>query len=196
MPRSRDDPSSRPRLTRMPQLESAAGIPLDAESVFAVATALGDLRASWDPYVERRMLVRGAAAQRAGSVVFERSPAGRRLLLTVETWFPPQLVGARMVKGPWWLGDYGESLRLRPVGPSAVEATRKVAFHVRGLAPDVVGTAVAPRFAAENAARLTALVAACADARIVEQATSGSLPPGSVHLRRARRAAQAARPPR
>lgn len=180
----------------MPQLESATTIPLDAASVFAVASTLGDLRASWDPYVERRMLVRGATAQHAGAIVFERSPSGRRLLLAVETWFPPQLAAARMVKGPWWLGDYGESLRLRTAGPSAVEATRKIAFHVRGLAPEVVGSMVAPRFAAENAARLRALVAACADPGTVEQATSGTPSTRSIHRRRARRPGQAARSPR
>lgn len=94
------------------QLEAATVVPLDAETAFALAHSVGDIRTGWDDTLVKRMLVRGAREPGADAVVFERARDGRRMLLRTETWFPPQLSAARMIKGPAWLADYGEGIHV------------------------------------------------------------------------------------
>lgn len=168
------------------QLESTAFVPVDPATAYALAHALGDDRTAWDPAVVRRMLLREHRELGPGALVFERVRSGRRVILEIEAWHPPELSSARMVKGPFWLGDYGEGWRVRPardgLGREGAEVTGKITWqHALPVLADAAAATLRAAFRAELDARLAALATAAEDAALVARVRSGRLPANARH---------------
>ena len=171
------------------QLESTAFVPLDPATAFALAHTLGDDRTAWDAGVVSRMLLREHRELGPGTLVFERARNGRRVILEIDVWHPGELSSARLVKGPFWLADYGEGWRVRPardgLGREGAEVTGKLTWrHSAPVLADAVAATMRAAFRAELDERLAALAAAAEDAALVERVRSGRLPRGARHRER------------
>lgn len=145
----------------MPAVEASAVVPLDPERAFALAHELGERRAAWDAETIESRLIRGAQAQAEGASRFEKSRSGRRLILRTSQWAPPLASACTMAKGPAWLRDYGESVRVRPLPEGGSRVTWKIAATpVAPVLPGVVGGAIAPTLRAQLERRMAGFEAA------------------------------------
>ncbi|MDJ1372041.1 SRPBCC family protein [Gulosibacter molinativorax] len=166
----------------MPQsLEASAIVNLTPDEAFALAHTLGADRISWDSHVEKRMLLRDARALDRGVQVFERVNDGRRLILEYDVWFPGQVSSNHMVKGPWWLADYGEGWHFKAVD-GGTKVTWKITYrHAAPFLSEQLGAAMKLSFRTELDQRLADFVAASLDADLVQDAVSGKLPKYARH---------------
>ena len=115
----------------MPRLEVTVDVPLSPADAFAVATAVGEERAAWDPEVSHRRWVRGASRPVDDAVLFTRSPAGVRLLLRYEHVHAGTQFTLRMIKGPASLDAYGEGWRFTPVIAGGTRVTVVETYRLR-----------------------------------------------------------------
>lgn len=166
----------------MPQsLEASAIISLSPDEAFALAHTLGADRVAWDSHVEKRMMLRDARQLDRGVQVFERVRDGRRVILQYDVWFPGQLSSNRMVKGPFWLADYGEGWHFTEV-EGGTKVTWKITYrHAARALGSPVGSLMKFTFRAELDQRMADFVAASLDADLVRDAVSGALPKHARH---------------
>lgn len=157
-------------------LEASATVSLSPDEAFALAHTLGADRIAWDSHVEKRMLLRDAREPGRGVQIFERVRDGRRLILRYDVWFPGQVSSNRMVKGPWWLADYGEGWHFRAV-EGGTSVTWKITYRHRApVLSEQVGAVMKLSFRSELDQRMADYVAASLDADLVRDAVSGKLP--------------------
>lgn len=143
----------------MPHAEATTNIALAPEDAFALVTELGTARAAWDRGAVASRLIRRARAFAPGVHAFTKDARGVRLILRTESWHPPLLHAQRMVKGPWWLRDLGESWRVTPTDDGS-RVTYKVTAHPTiPLLPAVFGRALQPWVNARAASRIEDLSA-------------------------------------
>lgn len=171
------------------QYESTVFLPVDPATAFALVHTLGDDRTAWDRDVVARMLIREHRELAPGALVFERVRNGRRVILEIEVWHPDALSSARLVKGPFWLADYGEGWRVRPgrdaQGREGSLVTGKVTWrHAAPVLADAAGAAMRGAFAGELDSRLASLEAACGDAALLDRVRSGRPAANSRHRER------------
>lgn len=161
--------------------EVSALVALSPERAFALAHSLGSDRTSWDTQVLKRWLLRDATELGEGALVFERVRNGRRVILRQDMWLPGQLSSATMVKGPWWLEQYGEGWHFTPVGEQT-RVTRKVTFAHRApvLAPQLEAMVYAP-LRLELHTRMEDYAAASRDTELMARIDSGQLPANARH---------------
>lgn len=165
-------------------LEATAVVPLTLDEAFALAHTLGDDRTSWDNSVEKRMLLRDSTRLGLGAHVFERVRNGRRVILEYDVWYPGQVSSARMVKGPFWLGDYGEGWHFSGVD-GGTRVTAKVTYrHAAKLLEAPVGAAMKFSFRTELDARMDDYINAARDIELVRRAVSSDLPLHARHRNR------------
>lgn len=161
--------------------EASALVALSPDHAFALAHSLGSLRTVWDTQVVKRMLLRDATELGEGALVFERVRNGRRVILQQDLWIPGQLSSATMVKGPWWLKQYGEGWHFTPVGDET-RVTWKVTLSHRS--PVFATQAEVPLTAAlrfELTNRMDDYAAAARDADLMAQIVAGVLSPDARH---------------
>ncbi|MGO1544550.1 MAG: SRPBCC family protein [Gulosibacter sp.] len=160
-------------------LEASATVALSPEEAFALAHTLGADRIAWDSHVEKRMLLRDAQELGRGVQVFERVNDGRRVILKYDVWFPGQVSSNRMVKGPWWLADYGEGWHFTEVD-GGTKVTWKITYkHAARALGDQIGGVMKLVFRSELDQRMDDYVAASLDADLVRDsvdALHGQLP--------------------
>ncbi|SJM71742.1 SRPBCC family protein [Gulosibacter sp. 10] len=167
-------------------LEATATVALTPQEAFALAHTLGADRIAWDGHVEKRMLLRDARRIERGVQVFERVRDGRRMILEYDVWYPGQVSSNRMVKGPWWLADYGEGWHFTPVD-GGTRVTWKIAYRHRSpVLAEQMAAAMRVLFRHELDARMADFAAAALDSGLVRDALAGELPRFARHRDRER----------
>lgn len=162
-------------------LEASAIVNLSPDEAFALAHTLGADRVAWDSHVEKRMLLRDARKIDRGVQVFERVNDGRRLIVQYDVWFPGQVSSNRMVKGPWWLADFGEGWHFKAV-EGGTKVTWKLTYrHAARVLSEPLGALMKLSFRAELDQRMADYVAASLDADLVRDALTGGLPKFARH---------------
>ena len=167
------------------QTEASVIVPVDIDTAFALAHTLGNDRTAWDTQVERRMLIRDHRRVQRGAQVFERVDNRRRVIVEYDSWFPPQQSSTRLLKGPFWLAEYGEGWHFSPA-EAGTRVTLKLTWrHSAPLFAEAAARTLKQAFTAEVQQRLADLLAACEDASFVERVrardTAGELPPNARH---------------
>lgn len=175
----------------MPQLEASALVPLSPADAFALAHTLGDDRRAWDADVVERMLLREHRDVGPGALVFERVHNGRRAILRYDVWFPGEVSATSLVKGPFWLAEYGEGWHVAPATlPDGAPGSRVVAKlvwqHALPVLREGAGSTLTAAFRAELERRMAGFEDAARDAALLERVRSGRLPRGARHRDRRR----------
>lgn len=161
--------------------EASALVALSPDHAFALAHSLGSDRTAWDTQVVSRMLLRDATQLGEDALVFERVRNGRRVILRQDMWLPGQLSSASMVKGPWWLAQYGEGWHFTPVGDET-RVTWKVTFaHSATVLAPQLEAAIVARLRLELETRMEDYSAASRDADLMARIESGVLPADARH---------------
>ncbi len=151
------------------QTEASVVIPVDIDTAFALAHTLGDDRTAWDTQVERRMLIRDHRRVERGALVFERVANRRRVIVEYDSWFPPQQSSTHLVKGPFWLAEYGEGWHFAPA-EGGTRVTHKLIWrHSAPAFAEAAALTLKRSFTAEVHQRLADLLSACEDASLIEQ---------------------------
>ncbi|RRJ87467.1 hypothetical protein EG850_03975 [Gulosibacter macacae] len=170
------------------QLEASAWVPLDTETAFALAHTLGDDRTAWDSEVESRMLIRAHRELGPGAQVFERVGNGRRVIVEVDVWHPGQLSSTKLIKGPWWLAEYGEGWHVRPDEDGSRVTLKLTWRHAAPLFADAASATLRASLREELDRRMADFVVASEDATLVsrvrDRMRSGELAPGARHRER------------
>ena len=170
----------------MPQIEASTLVPLSPADAFALAHTLGDDRRAWDPDVVERMLIRDHREVGPGAHVFERVRNGRRVILRYDVWYPGEVSAAVLVKGPFWLAEYGEGWHVAPATlPDGTPGSRvvwKLTWrHALPVLRDRASAAMTAGFRSELDRRLAAFTDAAADEELLRRVRSGELPAGARH---------------
>lgn len=166
-------------------IEVSTSLPIDPDSAFALVHTVGDDRTCWDHQTEARMLIRDHREVKLGAQVFERVSNRRRVIVEYDSWYPSRQSSTHLLKGPFWLAEYGEGWHVQPAeGGSRV--TLKITWrHASPIFANAAAAAMSSAFTAEARERIADLLVASEDAELVarvrKRAATGELPANARH---------------
>ncbi len=90
----------------MPRVQSQVEIDLDIQTAFKLSQTYGKIRYKWDPFVKEQHLLDGATKADKGVRTQTKSKHGLEMISEYITYNPPNHVGMKMVKGPWFFKSF------------------------------------------------------------------------------------------
>lgn len=152
-------------------MESTIVVPVPIEVAFAVSQTTGEIRYRWDPFVATQRLLDGATEPGKGVRTETLSRHRLRMISQYTSIRPPNQVGMKMVKGPWFFANFAGGWSFREAD-SGTEATWRYTFTILPalLAPiaDRIGTWLLGR---DINRRIAGFAKGCADPVVVAAAT-------------------------
>jgi hypothetical protein len=114
----------------MPIVESSIRIDAPADGLFALSQDYA-LRRAWDPFVREMRFLGGAAEAGKGVRVWVRAWTGLTMEVQFTGFHPPTSVAMKMVRGPWFLGQFAGTWLFRPHPDGGTEVTFRYFFTAR-----------------------------------------------------------------
>jgi uncharacterized protein YndB with AHSA1/START domain len=141
----------------MPIVFGSIVIDAPAEKLFALSQDYA-LRRRWDPFVRDMRFLDGAAEARKGVRVWVRAWTGLTMEVEFTSFRPPNSVAMKMLRGPWFLGQFAGTwlFRSRPDGQTEVTFRYFMTAKHRWLRP-LLDPLVALLFRRDVQARLRSL---------------------------------------
>ena len=114
----------------MPRVESTVIVPVPPEIAFAVSQTQGEVRYRWDTFVRHQELLDGATEPAKGVQTLTRSRHFLKMVSEYTSIRPPNQVGMRLVKGPWFFATFGAGWSFSEA-PGGAKAVWRYTFSVR-----------------------------------------------------------------
>ncbi|MET4638843.1 hypothetical protein ABIE24_002081 [Mycetocola sp. 2940] len=123
----------------VPIVSSAAIVPVDTATAFAVSQTTGEVRLRWDPFIRNQRFLDGATIPAKGVLTFTQHRLGFRMVSEYVSYNPPTNVGMKMVQGSWFFERLAGGWRFQAADgrPDHTEAAWRYNFtcRPRWLAP-------------------------------------------------------------
>lgn len=152
----------------MPRVEATVVVDLDPERTFALSQTYGEVRYCWDPFVREQRLLDGA--EQAGKGVRTWTRSRHRLVMVSEyvTYRPPNHVGMRMVRGPWFFKSFSGGWNFSAAKGGGTTATWRYNFTCRpGWLPPLADRVGVWLLGRDIRRRLDAFARACTNPEIL-----------------------------
>jgi ribosome-associated toxin RatA of RatAB toxin-antitoxin module len=154
----------------VPRIEASCVVPISMDTAFALSQTYGELRYRWDPFVHHQELLNGATRAGGGVQTLTRSKHHLTMITEYQSFRPPNHVGMKMVKGPWFFQSFSGGWNFSSKSERETSVVWRYNFVVRPkwLRPiaDRIGKAMLQR---DIDRRLAAFAKACTDPTILSQ---------------------------
>lgn len=155
----------------MPRIEATTIVDVDVATAFAVSQTTGEIRYRWDPFVRSQTLMDGAARPDKGVRTQTRSRHGLKMVSQYTSFRPPDQVGMKMVKGPWFFATMGGGWSFKALDDDRAEATWRYTFSIRPGWLSFVGDPIGRWLLGRDIhRRIAGYAAGCADPVVLEAA--------------------------